>query len=114
MYNMSQRESKKDEEKISKFIPYDQQQELLLPQSVQEYIPENHIARTVNRIIDQLDITSLIHSCDLEGAPAYHPCMILKVLIHNMLIGIRGSRKRESLLKDSLVFIYVSKPAPRF
>jgi hypothetical protein len=35
---MSQRESKRDEEKISKFIPYDQQQELLLPQSVQEYI----------------------------------------------------------------------------
>jgi hypothetical protein len=35
---MSQRESKRDEKKISKFIPYDQQQELLLQQSVQEYI----------------------------------------------------------------------------
>ena len=115
MYNMSQRESKKDEEKISKFIPYDQQQELLLPKSVQEYVPENHIARTVNHIIDRLDITSLIHSYDPEGAPAYHPRMMLKVLIYGMLIGIRSSRKIEALLKDSLVFMHLSgRQAPDF
>jgi transposase len=115
MYNMSRRESKKDKEKISKFIPYDQQQELLLPQSVQEYIPENHIARTVNRIIDRLDITTLICSYDPEGAPAYHPRMMLKVLIYGMLIGIRSSRKIEALLKDSLVFMYLSgRQAPDF
>jgi len=76
---------------------------------------ENHIARTVNRIIDRLDITSLIHSYDPEGAPAYHPCMMLTVLIYGMLIGIRSSRKIEALLKDSLVFMHLSgRQAPDF
>jgi transposase len=112
---MSKRESKRDEEKISKFLLYDQHQELLLPKSVQEYIPENHIARTVSHIIDRLDITSLIRSYDPEGAPAYHPHMMLKVLIYGMLIGIRSSRKIEALLHDSLVFMYLSgRQAPDF
>ena len=48
---MNERESERDEEKISRFLPYDPNQELLLPKSVQEYIPENHIARTVGHII---------------------------------------------------------------
>jgi transposase len=54
-------------------------------------------------------------SYDPEGAPAYHPRMIIKVLIYGMLIGIRSSRKIEALLKDSLVFMYLSgRQAPDF
>jgi transposase len=112
---MNEKESERDEEKISRFLPYDPHQELLLPKSVQEYIPENHIARTVSHIIDQLDITVLIRSYDPEGAPAYHPRMMLKVFIYALLIGIRSSRKIEALLNDSLVFMYLSgRQAPDF
>ena len=42
---------------------------------------ENSIAYIIIPVIDQLDITSLIHSCDLEGTPAYHPRMILTLSI---------------------------------
>jgi transposase len=112
---MNERESEKDEEKISRFLPYDPHQELLLPKSVQDYIPENHIARTVSHIIDRLDITVLIRSYDPEGAPAYHPRMMLKVFIYALLVGIRSSRKIEALLNDSLVFMYLSgRQAPDF
>jgi transposase len=90
---MNEKESERDEEKISRFLPYDPHQELLLPKSVQEYIPENHIARAVSHIIDRLDITVLIRSYNREGAPAYHPRMMLKVFIYALLVGVRSSRK---------------------
>jgi len=57
----------------------------------------------------------LIRSYDPEGAPAYHPRMMLKVFIYALLVGIRGSRKIEALLNDSLVFMYLSgRQAPDF
>ncbi|MGC1122118.1 MAG: transposase, partial [Candidatus Methanofastidiosia archaeon] len=105
---MNDKESENENEKISKFLLYDQHQEWLLPKSVQDYVPENHIARTVSDIIDHLDMTSIITSYDHRGAPAYHPRMMMKVLTYALLIGIRSSRKIEALLRDSLVFMYVS------
>jgi transposase len=112
---MNEKDFEKTEERISKFIPYDQCQELLLPKSVQDYIPETHIARVVSRIIDHMDITVIIMSYDHKGAPAYHPRMLLKVLVYPYLIGIRSSRKIAALLKDSLVFMYLSgKQTPDF
>jgi transposase len=105
---MNDKESETENEKISKFLLYDQHQEWLLPKSVQDYVPENHIARAVSDIIDHLDMTCLITSYDHRGAPAYHPCMMMKVLTYALLMGIRSSRKIEALLRDSLVFMYVS------
>jgi transposase len=98
----------KTEDRISKFISYDPYQEVLLPKSVQDYISENHIARFISRIIDHMDITAIIMSYDHKGAPAYHPQMMLKVLVYAYSNGIRSSRKIDALLEDSLVFMYLS------
>lgn len=70
---MNDTASEKLDERISKFIPYDQFQELLLPKNVQDYVPENHVARTVSSIIDFIDISDIVMSYDYEGAPPYHP-----------------------------------------
>ena len=112
---MNDKDFEKTEDQISKFIPYDQYQELLLPKSVQDYIPENHIARFMSRIIDHMDITAIIMSYDHKGAPAYHPRMMLKVLVYAFSIGMRSSRKIEALLEDSLIFMYLSgRQTPNF
>ncbi|MBU7025383.1 MAG: transposase, partial [Theionarchaea archaeon] len=105
---MNENDFETNEGQISKFIPYDQRQELLLPKSVQDYLPENHIARAVSRIIDYMSIAVIIMSYDYKGAPAYHPRMMLKVLVYAYLTGIRSSRRIAALLKDSLVFMYLS------
>lgn len=105
---MNDKDFENTENRISKFIPYDPYQELLLPKSIQDYIPENHIARFVSRIIDHMDITAIIMSYGHRGAPAYHPRMMLKVLVYAYSIGMRSSRKIEALLEDSLVFMYLS------
>ena len=103
------------DERISKFIPYDQSQELLLPKNVQDYVPENHVARTVSRIIDFIDIHAIVMSYDYEGAPLYHPRMMSKVTVYAYMIGIRSSRKINALLQDSLVFMYLSgRQTPNF
>ncbi|MBU7029743.1 MAG: IS1182 family transposase [Theionarchaea archaeon] len=105
---MNEKDFETNEGQISKFIPYDQHQELLLPKSVQDYVPENHIARAVSRIIDYMSIAVIVMSYDHKGAPAYHPRMMLKVLVYAYLTGIRSSRRIAALLKDSLVFMYLS------
>ncbi|MGD2248212.1 MAG: IS1182 family transposase [Candidatus Methanofastidiosia archaeon] len=105
---MDDKGSENKEERISKFIPYDPYQEVLLPKSVQDYIPENHVARVVSRIIDHIDLTGIILSYDHKGAPAYNPRMMFKVAVYAYLIGIRSSRKIDALLEDSLVFMYLS------
>ena len=105
---MNDKAFEKLDERISKFIPYDQSQELLLPKNVQDYVPENHIARTVSCIIDYIDISDIVMSYDYEGAPPYHPRMMLKIAIYPYMIGIRSSRKIGALLHDSLVFMYLS------
>jgi len=105
---MNEKDFENTEDRISEFIPYDPYQELLLPKSIQDYIPENHIARFMSRIIDHMDITAIIMSYDHRGAPAYHPRVMLKVLVYAYLIGMRSSRKIEALLEDSLVFMYLS------
>lgn len=105
---MNEKDFENGEEKVSRFIPYDPYQEMLLPKSTQDYIPKNHIARVLSRVIDHMDIASIVESYDHKGAPAYHPRMMLKVLSYAYLIGLRGSRKIDALLKDSLVFMYLS------
>ncbi|MBU7025759.1 MAG: transposase, partial [Theionarchaea archaeon] len=91
-------------------IPYDPYQELLLPKSIQDYIPENHIARFMSRIIDHMDITAIIMSYDHRGAPAYHPRMMLKVLVYAYLIGMRSTRKIEALLEMLYIKQFTSHP----
>ena len=112
---MNDKAFEKLDERISRFIPYDQSQELLLPKNVQDYVPENHVARTVSRIIDSIDISDIVMSYDYEGAPPYHPLMMLKIVIYSYMIGIRSSRKIDALLQDSLVFMYLSgRQTPNF
>jgi transposase len=105
---MNDKNSEKLDERISKFIPYDQTQELLLPKNVQDYIPENHVARVISRVIDFVDMRAIEMSYDYLGAPPYHPRMMMKVLVYAYMIGIRSSRKINALLQDSLVFMYLS------
>lgn len=105
---MNERDSESLDEQISKFIPYDQSQELFLPKNVQDYVPENHVARVISRIIDFIDLRTIEMSYDYQGAPPYHPRMMVKVLVYAYMIGIRSSRKIDALLQDSLVFMYLS------
>jgi transposase len=54
----------------------------LLPKNVHDYIPENHGARVISCTIDFISMRTIEMSCDYQGAPPYHPRMMVKVLVY--------------------------------
>lgn len=91
-----------------KFKPYQQNQGTLLPYSITELIEEDHIVRGVDSIIEALDFNELYNSYSEEGQPAYHPKMLIKVLIYGYSIGIRSSRKLAERIRTDVSFMYLS------
>ncbi len=76
--------------------------------SSDEFIPRRHLARVIEAVIDELDLTSLYASYGDEGRPAYHPKMLLTLLIYSYAVGIRSSRKIAQRLESDLVYLYLT------
>ncbi len=91
-----------------KFIPYSNKQGLLLPNYVEDWIPEGHLARMVDTVVEQLDISLLNNAYDEEGRPAYHPRMMLKVLFYAYATSLRSSRKIQKRLETDIAYIWLS------
>ena len=68
--------------KEQQFKPYTPKQAMLMPANLDEMIPERHLVRVVDEMIDQLDITSLKRQYKGGRTSAYHPRMLLKVLVY--------------------------------
>lgn len=81
---------------------------MLLPPSIDELIEANHPVRTVNRVIDSIDIHHLIKSYKGGGTSSYHPRMLLKVLVYSYLCNTYSSRKIEEGLKSNIHFMWLS------
>jgi transposase len=68
--------------RVKIFREYSQCQGLLLPPSLDEFVPEDHEARIVNEVVDTMDLSPLFTKYQGGGAPAYHPGMMLKVIVY--------------------------------
>lgn len=90
------------------YIPYNRNQMFLLPLSSDEFVPPLHLARVIEAIVDELDLSEFYASyCD-EGRPAYHPKMMLVLLIYSYAVGVRSSRKIAQRLESDLVYLHIS------
>lgn len=87
--------------------PYDQDQMFLLPPSLNEWIRQEHPARVFSEIIDRIDTTHF-RQLKEEGRPAYHPKMMIKVILWGYATGIRSSRKTEERLEQDVVFMWLA------
>jgi transposase len=90
------------------FRKYDQKQQFLLPLNLEDFVPENHIARVLNDIVDVVDINYIESTYSNEGCPAYHPRPLLKILLYGYLIGIRSSSKLQQMTQNDAAFMYLS------
>src|ERR1035438_9242350 len=73
-------------------------QPLLLPPSLQDWLPEKHLARFVADVTDQLDLSQILAEYtrrDGRGMAAYHPVMMVRVLLYGYCLGLVSSRKLE-------------------
>jgi transposase len=90
------------------FKSYNQGQISLFPSSLDEKIPQNSPVRTINQIVDNLDITKVFETYKGGGTSAYHPRMMLKVVLYSYLNNIYSCRKIEQALWDRISFMWLS------
>lgn len=91
-----------------KFKPVDRKTPMMFPPSVQELLPENHLARFVLEILEQLDLRRFTNAYAGNGKPAYHPEVMLGILIYGYATGVFTSRGIEKACYDSMAFRFIA------
>ena len=87
---------------MSRLIPFTRNQEYLLPPSMNEWLPESHLARFIVEVIDQLDWSKLTRRYSGCGSSAYHPALMLAVLVYGYATGVFSRRKIERATPDQV------------
>ena len=93
---------------MSRFIQVSRHQQYLLPPSIDEWLPENHLARFIAEVIDQLDLSQLTRRYTGRGSSAHHPSVLLALLVYGYATGVFSSRKIERATFDSVAFRFLS------
>ena len=93
---------------MSRFITANRNTDYLLPPSVDEWLPEGHLARFVVEVVEHLDLSILTRQYAGRGSAAHHPSVLLGLLIYGYATGTFSSRKIERATYDSLAFRYVA------
>jgi transposase len=88
------------------YRPYFPEQDFLLPPSLREWLPEDHLSYFVSDLIDQLDLSQIEQHYEREerGYPPYHPRMMTKVLVYGYCVGVFSSRRLEKRLSEDMAF----------
>src|SRR3982750_875672 len=89
---------------MSNFRPIDRDTGFLLPPSVDEWLPERHLARFVVEVIEGLDLSAMSQSYRGTGSASYHPKLLLGILAYGYATGVVSSRKLEQATYDSVAF----------
>jgi transposase len=88
------------------YRPYLPEQDLLLPPSLRDWLPEKHLAYFVSDLVEHLDLSAItgVYEDEERGYPPYHPVMLTKVLIYAYCVGVFSSRKIERRLVEDVAF----------
>ena len=88
------------------FRSYVPEQNLLLPPSLREWLPDNHLAYFVSDVVDQLDLSAIesIYEEEERGQPPYHPRMMTKILVYGYCVGVFSSRRIQKRLVEDVAF----------
>lgn len=99
------------------YRPYVPEQDLLLPPSLRDWLPEDHLAFFVSDLIDQLDLAAIttVYEAEDRGHPPYHPVMLTKVLVYAYCVGVFSSRRIQRRLIEDVPFrVLAAGNAPDF
>jgi len=87
------------------FRPYDPDQLLVLPPSLREWLPEEHLVYFVSDVVETLELASIYASYEEErGYPPYHPLLMTKILLYGYSRGIYSSRKLARACEEDVAF----------
>ncbi len=88
------------------YRPYLPDQDLLLPPSLRDWLPEDHLVYFVSDVVDQLDLTK-IHAAygeERRGQPPYDPSLMTKLLVYGYCVGVFSSRRIQKRLQEDIPF----------
>src|SRR5260370_681867 len=82
------------------------EQDLLLPPSLREWLPENHLVYCVSDVVDQLDLSAIeaLYEEEDRGQPPYHARMMTKILVYGYCVGVFSSRRIQKRLAEDVAF----------
>ena len=88
------------------YRPYSPDQMFLLPPSLRDWLPEDHLVYFVSDVVDQLDLSKIesVYEKDDRGQPPYNPRMMTKVLVYAYCVGVFSSRKIQKRLIEDVAF----------
>jgi len=90
-----------------RFRPYSPDQTFLLPPSLRDWLPQDHLAYFFSDVVDQLDLCRIIRPYELadwRGQPPYHPTMMTKLLLYAYTVGVPSSRRIEEKTYTDVAF----------
>ena len=93
---------------MANFRPTDRVTSFLLPPSIDEWLPERHLARFVVEVIEGLDLSAMSKSYRGTGSASYHPAPLLGLLVYGYATGVFSSRKLERATYDSVAFRFIA------
>jgi transposase len=99
------------------YRPYVPEQDLLLPPSLRDWLPEDHVAYFVSDLVDHLDLSAItaVYEAEDRGYPPYHPVMMTKVLVYGYCVGVFSSRRIQRRLLEDIPFrVLAAGNAPDF
>ena len=99
------------------YLPYDPEQQLLLPAALQEWLPPDHLAYFISDVVDQLDLSAISarYEAERRGGPPYHPRMMVKVLLYGYCTGVASSRRIAQRLHEDIAFrVLAANNTPNF
>ena len=88
------------------FRTYLPEQNLLLPASLRDWLPEDHLAYFVSDVVDQLNLSAIegVYEGEERGQPPYHPRMMTKILVYGYCVGVFSSRRIQKRLVEDVAF----------
>ncbi len=91
------------------FIKSFKNQTWLFPPAIEDLIPEDHVCFLVENFIDSLDFSAFEEKYEGAGHPAYHPGVLLKLLIMGVIDKIRSSRRLAKNARENVVYMYLAE-----
>src|SRR5579864_8154645 len=99
------------------YRPYHPRQVLLLPPSLQEWLPEDHFAYFIDDVVEHFDLGAIEepYEDELRGGPPYHPVMMVKLLLYAYCTGVYSSRRIARHVREDIAFrVLAAGNAPDF
>lgn len=93
---------------MARFLPIERDSVYFFPPSVQDWLPETHLARHIANVIESLDLSGIERAYAGRGSDAYHPASLMSLLIYGYATGVFSSRKIEMSTYDSIAFRYLA------